>query len=113
MVERDPKFNANLTMKITTYEPAERPIQIAISLAEMLALVKYHEAQVKRIPKELGKALLQPTPYGVTRAKMAARYQKEGQALVEAHLQRARGLLSILKTTAHNAPSNPTPSATQ
>jgi hypothetical protein len=84
-------------MKISTYEPAERPFKIDLSDPEVLALAKYHYAQQRKIPRELGKALLKSPPAGISRAKMAAYYQKEGQALIDAHSRRARGLLAILR----------------
>jgi hypothetical protein len=73
-------------------EPAERPFNVALSLAEIVALANWHTAQIKRIKPRVGKIIMEE---GI-RGPKAMLVIKEAQAQVAAHATRARGLLSIL-----------------
>ena len=85
-------------MKYSTNEPAERPYQVALSAAEVVALVNYHAGHAKKIPKDLGKALLNKS---ITAFVTTSRDRKilidDCEAQVNAHLNRGKGLLSFLK----------------
>lgn len=76
----------------------DRPYNVALSQAEVVALVKWNIAQAKRVTKIFGQEVLktQATSAFPTRAKVDA-LRKVCQAKMEEHGQRARGLASILK----------------
>jgi hypothetical protein len=65
---------------------------VNLSRNEMIALVKYHAAKMREVPKRLGKALLssgRPVP-----GWAAKKATQEATNFVSAHQQRARSLLS-------------------
>jgi hypothetical protein len=85
-------------VKISSREPAERPYTIALSAAEVVALVKYHVAHCKRIPKDLGKAQLEAGRGSFFVPKhLNAKLVSAAKEQLEAHTTRAQGLASILK----------------
>lgn len=85
-------------MKITTIEPAERPYTINLSKAEVVALVKYHCAQARRIPKALGQATMELRAHSLFGTKKQSdALIKAAQKQLEAHSLRAKGLASILQ----------------
>ena len=84
-------------MKYSTNEPAERPYQVALSAAEVIALVNYHAGHAKKIPKDLGKALLNKSNPFLTRPRDTKFLINECEAQGNAHLNRGKGLLSFLQ----------------
>lgn len=86
-------------MKASCQEPAERNLTLAVSEAEVVALVKFHCAQAKAITKRFGKAALElrassllPSGRQLEKLAVVARAQQE------AHIARAKGLASLLKS---------------
>ena len=76
---------------ITLHELAERPVTIALSIAEMVIIQKHHIAQLRRLPKELGKAF-------ITAPKESHKYLLQGcKEQLEAHSLRAKGLGTIIR----------------
>lgn len=88
-------MSKNLT--VSALEPAERPFTLNVSAAEIIALVRHHQNQSKRVPKILGKLLMDKSSSGFPRGSDMAVARKEAEKILNAHLTRARGLLSILK----------------
>jgi len=65
---------------------------VTLSRNEIIALVKYHSAKMREVPKRLGKALVSSgSPVPGWAAKKAT---QQATALVQAHQQRGRELLS-------------------
>ena len=89
------------------WEPASnRPHKVALSHAEIIALINYHVAQTKRCTKFVGKNLL------VLQANSILPKRRESNALIEkgrkicnAHIGRAEGLQSILAAKIENSKS--------
>ncbi len=86
-----------MSEKISMIEPAERVVTVALSKAELVALIRYHITAAKGVPKRLGKASLGledgsvPTP-GVLKA-----LQKIAMEQVEGHIARHKELVKILE----------------
>jgi hypothetical protein len=87
-----------MSRKISTSEPADRPYNIALSEAEIIALADWHLKVAKSIPKKLGQTALNLS------ANTLFRPGRDSKALfsharqqIDAHCLRARGLSSILK----------------
>jgi len=80
-------------VKISYTEPAvERPITIALSHGEMLALIKHHEKQIKATTRNGVKAV-------GTYANNAAdihRIRKHVKETIDAHAKRGKGLGALL-----------------
>jgi len=84
--------------KIPVSDSTERPFTVSLSAAEVLAIVNYHTAQVRRIPKILGNAALKLQASSILWSSRDMRaLHAEAKLQVESHTNRARGLLSILK----------------
>jgi hypothetical protein len=85
--------------KNSGWEPAEeRPYTVALSLAEVHALINHHISQTKRCTKFVGNKLLKlsaSSPLPTSQESKA--YIEEGRKIVEAHISRAKGLQSFLK----------------
>jgi hypothetical protein len=80
-------------IKFSTHEPADRPYQIALSAAEILALAQYHRRRIVSTQSRVGKSL-----YSSTRRPTEIRaIHKIGKDLIDAHCRRINGLVSILK----------------
>jgi len=83
----------------STIEPAKRPYTVALSSAEIIALVKFHGSCAKNLSNATGKFLTQggggmfKLPSS-TEARIAIKVAKES---IEAHGNRARGLLSFIQ----------------
>lgn len=75
---------------ISFIEPADRPITITLSLAELNSLVRYHCSKARKIPPMTGKYLIK-NPGG---AKDTIKAAKE---MVDAHMKRANDLQAILR----------------
>ncbi len=87
-----------MSRKISSLEPAERPYTVALSDAEVFALIKHHVAMTKRVTKIVGNKLLvlsAKSPLPQRRDSNAL--IEEGRKMVEAHLARAKGLQSFIK----------------
>lgn len=72
----------------------ETPYTIALTHNEVCALVKYHAAQMRAVPKRLGKALL--SSHGPVPGWAAKKATKDATDLVRAHQIRARDLLQVI-----------------
>ena len=77
---------------ISTEEPAERPFNVALSHAEIIALSNWHCAQMRALKPRVGKILMKP---GISKRDSAS-IIKLAQRQLTAHGARARCLLSIL-----------------
>ena len=85
--------------KTTSIEPAEEhPYTVALSSAEVVALIKHHIRMTKRVTKVVGDKLLvlQAKSLLPNRRESSAMIE-QGRVMVEAHLKRAKGLQSILR----------------
>ena len=96
-----------MSKTISGWEPAaDRPYTVALSTAEVQALVNHHAKMAKRCTKFVGNKLLKISP---TSASLSPRetkaYIEEGRKIVEAHIARAQGLQSILKSAIGNRKS--------
>jgi hypothetical protein len=90
-----------MSKKISGWEPAaERPYTVALSAAEVHALVNHHVAMTKRCTKFVGNKLLklQAGSSVLPKKREVDAYIEEGRKIVEAHIKRAQGLQSFLKT---------------
>jgi len=88
----------NSRAKVSCVEPAERPLTVAISHAEVIALINYHVAQSRRIMKLTGKTLLEK------RATSLLPSNREHIALIrvakrqcDSHLARATDLSKMVE----------------
>ena len=85
-------------MKASCEEPAERPHLVLLSVAEIIALAKYHTQHARRIPKVIGKILLEESANRpLLRSRANSQLIETGKSQVESHIRRAQGLLSIIK----------------
>lgn len=86
-----------MSAKISTREPADRPLNVALSHAEVVALINYHVAQSRRIMKTVGKLLLEKRSiFGSNRE--AINLIREAKLQCDAHIVRVTGLQYILKS---------------
>lgn len=74
---------------ISLSEPAERPVSIALSLAELHALVLHHKRQIKRVSNVTGKIVIQERRHLKSVLKAA-------EEQVQAHAARGKGLVTLL-----------------
>ena len=76
----------------------DTPYTIALSHNEVIALVKYHTAQAKALPKKVGaiSMSLAKENGGTPKALDIKALHKEAKEILDFHTGRARGLLSIL-----------------
>lgn len=89
------------TFKITkasAKEPAERPIMMALSVAEVLAVTNHHLRHMKRLTNEVGKIVMGSEAF--TTKGPAMRLAKQQ---IEAHKARAREVINIATSTADAA----------
>ena len=70
----------------------ETPHTVALSTSEVHALVKWHCNQTRRITNQVGKLVV--TKFSPRDARAVI---MEGEKMVKAHLDRARGLQSFLR----------------
>jgi len=76
----------------------DRPYTVALSNEEVVALVRWHTIQMRKISNALGKAQLTIQSKSLfPSGRELKKLHDEAKALVEQHSQRARGLLSIVK----------------
>jgi hypothetical protein len=79
-------------------ETAERKIPVELTEAEIHAVIKFHVAATKRIPKALGQAVLEERANSLfPRARYVKALHEEAQAAMAGHVDRAQRLLDILK----------------
>lgn len=82
----------------SSVEPAERPLTVALSDAELIAVINYHVAATRRISKATGKMLLEKRASNLFfKSRESNVLIAEARKLVDAHMARAIGLQSILK----------------
>lgn len=84
-------------MKYSMEEPAERPLTVALSHAEVAALANWHIAHARKIPGRAGKASME------LRAKSPLWSSRQNNELfkvakqqLEAHSERAVRLLTLI-----------------
>lgn len=77
---------------ISLQEPAERPIMIALSYAELNAVIIHHRQSRKKAANRVGKILATEK----LKPNQLAQLQKTMTDLLEAHSLRAKGLYSVL-----------------
>jgi hypothetical protein len=79
----------------------ETPFTIALTHNEVVALVKYHVAQTKAIPKKLGaiSMKLAKNANGIPKSSDIKSLHKEANEILSYHTGRARGLVSLLPKT--------------
>jgi len=77
-------------------DETEYPFQLALSHNEMVALVKWHSAEIRKVPKQLGSIALK-----MREARVGARQMKEihnrAQDVIDFHVARAKGIMSLLE----------------
>ncbi len=77
----------------------DRPFQIALSREELMALVKYHVACARRVPKKLGQAALELQAKSLFPSGRALKTLHEvARKTIEEHATRAKGLASLLQS---------------
>ena len=88
-----------MSKTISGWEPApDRPFTVALSGAEVVALVNHHILQTKRCTKFVGKKLLTMSATSIMPARKESNaYIDEGRKILEAHIARAQALQSFLK----------------
>ena len=86
-----------MSRKISTNEPADRPIQIALSEAELFGLVNYHHAESRRVVRMFGKWCTDPTNR-LAPIAMLKSLKTEANRRIQAHSDRAKGLAQILNS---------------
>ena len=80
----------------------DTPTSYCLSLThnEMVALIKYHAAQVRSIPKKVGKISMQLAAESPTlKMKELKDLHDDAAGLVAHHMKRAKGILSLLPPT--------------
>jgi hypothetical protein len=86
-------------MKISKIEPAERPLTLALSSAEVIAVARYHLRETKAVTRRFSHEAMvvsqSPLPQG--RTLKAMRDQTLDQ--VTAHGRRASALLDLVKAS--------------
>lgn len=84
---------------ISLKEPAERPMMLALSHAEVHQLVQYHKKQAKACVSEAVKICAKEK---LNSAQFKA-LQKLVEGQIDAHYARARGLMSLLNLSMENS----------
>ena len=80
--------------------PETYPHTIALSDREIVGLVNWHTAQIKRTIKQAGKAMLEVTASSpLPKGRTLKIVHDEAKTIVEFHQSRAKQLLAILKPT--------------
>jgi hypothetical protein len=76
----------------------ETPYSMALTHNEVVALVKYHVAQTKALPKKIGAISmdLAKNNGGTPKASDMKALHKEAKGILDYHTGRARGLVSLL-----------------
>ena len=89
-----------MSAKYPSLEPAtERPHTLALSKAEVVALVRYHTGMIKRVTKTVGAHLCDMRSKTLLASSRDTKAViNEGQKLVEAHFDRAKVLNDTLKS---------------
>jgi hypothetical protein len=86
------------SFKALMSEPAERPFMVALSDAEMLALIHHHIKEMRHITKSVGNKLMDLRANNPFAGARTSRILIDaGKDLMNAHAQRAKGLQSILE----------------
>jgi len=75
----------------------DRPFTLALSRDEVVALVKFHTACARSVPRRLGKALMESRSTALIPNFRSMRIiQEEARRILDSHSSRAKGLLSII-----------------
>ena len=86
-----------MSEKISMMEPAERVVTAALSKAELVALMRYHVAAAKAVPKRLGQASMKMADGYIPTAVELKAMRKIAVDLVEAHIARHKELSNLLE----------------
>lgn len=73
----------------------ETPYTLALSHNEMVALIKYHTAQVWAVPKKVGAISLKMSAELFPRKRDLKSLHDEANAVITYHSARTRGILSL------------------
>jgi hypothetical protein len=75
----------------------ERPFQIALSLPEVCALIKWHSSQARAVARKLGQAQMTLQANGLTASgKNLKALHDAAKSRIDFHVGRGKGLLSLL-----------------
>lgn len=77
---------------------AELPISISLTRNELVCLIKWHQREANGVSRRLGKATMQLLSGGRPSKRDLTLLNNHAVKIAEAHLLRAKGLISILKT---------------
>lgn len=88
-----------MSEKYSSMEPAVRPYQVDLSVAEIAALINHHIRMTKKVTKIVGDRLLKLQAPSTLPSRMESNSLiKEGRKIVDAHTARAKGLQSIFNS---------------
>ena len=92
-----------MATKVSLQEPADREFTVALSHAEMIALVKWHTSQVRATTKRFGSAALDMQRFNVipSGANLKSLHDVAKSQIVN-HTSRARELRAVLKLKSAN-----------
>lgn len=82
-------------IKIDKREPADRPLMIALSVAEVIALANYHVSEAKLRTRRFGKAAMELSASPLPKTRALRDLHAACGTEVAAHHQRARGILAL------------------
>lgn len=85
-------------LKLDKREPAARPVTLDLSVAEIIALANYHMREAKAISTRFGSDAMKLSAKLMSQARKISALHAECAAQVEAHQQRARGIISIAQS---------------
>ena len=83
----------------------ETPFTIALSKEEMIALIKFHTARCRSLPKKVGQESLKLSQGPFPKMREMKALHDAAKQILTYHSTRARGILSILDA-AKTDPSN-------
>lgn len=75
----------------------ETPFTVALSRDEMVALIRFHVARIRALPKKLGQESLKMSTGAFPRQRDLKALHDAAKQVLDYHSSRARGLSSILK----------------
>lgn len=79
--------------------PETYPHTIALSDREIIGLVKWHTAQIKRTVKRAGQAMLEISTSPMPKGRALKALHDEAETIVTFHQSRAKELLAVVKPT--------------
>jgi hypothetical protein len=83
----------------------DTPFTIAISKNEMIAIIKFHTAQVRALPKKVGAISMKLAAENVfPKTRELKALHDEAKDVMAYHTSRARGLLSLIDSDKKTGP---------